>query len=301
MRSVLAIYFTQSGQLEQITHRVTEPLLKDGRVSMHYYEIQMEEKFPFPWNKDAFFDVFPESFTMEPRAIKPPPLSVQESDYDLIFLFYQVWYLSPSIPISSFLQSEWARKLMSGKPVVTISGSRNMWFSAQEKVKKLLAQNQAELVGNVALVDRAPNLTSVVTIVDWMFTGEKRRYLGIFPMPGVSHKDIWMSSRFGVVTRECLHMGSYAGLQEVLVKDEAVKISPYLLVVDRTGSKIFSKWAPFILKRRKTRRFWLKAFYWYLFCAIWIISPIVYILHAVTYPFKAKKFEKQIRYFQGIK
>lgn len=301
MRNVLAIYYTQSGQLENIAHRVTEPLLKDAGISMHYYKIELEENFPFPWTKDAFFDAFPESFLMVPRAIKPPPLSVQESEYDLILIFYQVWYLSPSIPISSFLQSDWARKLLSGKPVVTVNGSRNMWFSAQEKVKRLLAQNQAELIGNIALVDRAPNLTSVVTIVDWMFTGKKRRYLGIFPPPGVSHRDVLSSSRFGVAIRECFHMNNYKILQPSLVKDDAVEISPYLLLVDRNGSKIFSKWAPFILERKNTRKFWLKAFYWYLFGAIWIISPIVYILHLVTYPFKAKKIKQQILYYQGIK
>ncbi|WP_233267327.1 hypothetical protein [Paraglaciecola sp. L3A3] len=56
----------------------------------------------------------------------------------MIILTYQVWFLSPSIPIASFLQSEPAKKLFKDTPVVTIIGCRGMWLMAQEKVKTLL-------------------------------------------------------------------------------------------------------------------------------------------------------------------
>ena len=55
--------------------------------------------------------------------------------YDLIVFGHQVWYLSPSIPINSFLQNNISKKLFENTPVVTVIGCRNMWIMAQEKIK----------------------------------------------------------------------------------------------------------------------------------------------------------------------
>jgi hypothetical protein len=79
-----------------------------------------------------------------------------------------------------FLKSPEAAILLRDTPVVTISGSRNMWVMAHEKVKVLLRENGAKLKGNIALVDRVGNLISVITIVEWMFSGVKKKYLGFF-------------------------------------------------------------------------------------------------------------------------
>jgi len=161
-------------------------------------------------------------------------------------------------------------------------------------------ENNAKLKGNIALVDRAGNLISVVTIVEWMFSGVKSKYLGIFPLPGVSEKDIKDSSRFGEIIKADLKSGNLENLQQKLVLSDAVKISSYLALVDRTGNKIFNKWSNFIKSKKNSRKTWLKVFYVYLFLAIWLISPIVYILHVFTYPLKINKIKKEARYLQGV-
>ena len=181
MKRVLVLYYSQSGQLQSIARSIAEPLVNSNEIQVTFHEIQLEKPFTFPWNKEAFFDVFPESFLQIPTELKPIPHEILNNKYDLILLNYQVWYLTPSIPINSFLKSAEAKKLLAKTPVITINGSRNMWIMAQEKVKTLLHQNEAQLVGNIALVDRAPNLISVITIVEWMFSGVKKKYLGIFP------------------------------------------------------------------------------------------------------------------------
>ena len=86
--------------------------------------------------------------------------------------------------MTSFLKSEQARVLLEGKPVVTLSGTRNMWIKAQEKVRNMLVKKGARIVANIALTDRHYNHISVLTIVHWLFTGKKDKYLGIFPLPG---------------------------------------------------------------------------------------------------------------------
>lgn len=301
MKNVLVIYYSQSGQLQSIAQSIAKPLVASNDVNVVFHEIQLEKPFPFPWNKEAFFDAFPESFLQIPTALKPFSEEIVNTKFDLILFHYQVWYLSPSIPINSFLKSSEAKKLFNNTPVVTISGSRNMWVMAQEKIKVLLKNNNAQLKGNIALVDRVGNLISVITIVEWMFSGVKKKYLGIFPLPGVSDKDIVESSKFGEIILSDLKKGDFEELQPKLVQVGAVKISSYLVSVDRTANKIFRKWSNFINTKKESRKTWLKLFNIYLLLAIWLISPIVYILHVFSHPWNKRKREKEIQYYQGVK
>ncbi|MBZ4035859.1 dialkylresorcinol condensing enzyme DarA [Flavobacterium sp. 17A] len=300
MKNVLVIYYSQSGQLESIARNIAKPFLNSEDIKLTFHEIQLEKPFPFPWNKDSFFDAFPESFLQIPTALRPVSEEILNTKFDLILFHYQVWYLSPSIPINSFLKSDDAKKILNNTPVITISGSRNMWIMAQEKIKVLLRKANANLVGNVALVDRVGNLISVITIVEWMFSGVKKKYLGIFPLPGVSEKDIQESSQFGEIILDSFQKNNYTDLQPKLVDAGAVKISSYLVTVDKTANKIFNKWSNIISKNQKNRKKLLKVFNVYLFLAIWLISPIVYILHLITYPLKLKTIKKETQYYQGV-
>ncbi|RDI06734.1 hypothetical protein [Flavobacterium sp. AG291] len=300
MRNVLVIYFSQSGQLKEIADNIANPLIDDPEVNVVFYNIEMETPFPFPWNKESFFDAFPESFMQIPAKLKPVPQAVLDIKYDLILFHYQVWFLSPSIPVNSFLKSPEAKQLLNNTPVVTISGSRNMWFLAQEKVKALLKQNGALLKGNIALVDRAGNLISVITIVEWMFSGKKEKHLGVFPLPGVSQNDIDDAVKFGNTINTALKSNDFDSLQLRLLDQEAVKVSPYLVAVDKKGNYVFSKWTKIITKRPDKRKKLLRIFVIYLVLAIWVISPIVYILHMLTYPFKIRAHKKTVQYYKGV-
>ena len=300
MKNVLVIYYSQSGQLKSIAENIAKPFFDSKEINVTFHEIQLEKPFPFPWSKTSFFDSFPESFLQIPTGLKPFSEEILNSKFDLVLLHYQVWYLSPSIPINSFLKSDEAKKILANTPVITINGSRNMWIMAQEKIKVLLKEANAQLVGNVALVDRVGNLISVITIVNWMFSGVKKKYLGFFPLPGVSDKDIQESNKFGEAMLFSLNQNKLNELQPKLVALDGVRISSYLVTVDKTANKIFNKWSNFIYKNQKNRKQLLKVFYVYLFLAIWLISPIVYILHLITYPFKFKTIKRETQYYQGV-
>src|SRR5690606_19876732 len=193
MKEILVIYYSQTGQLFDVLKNISATI-SDENVNISYCEIVPKKKFPFPWKSEEFFDVFPETFLQIPAPIEAIPDEILRKKYDLVILGYTVWYLTPSIPINSFLKSSEANKILANTPVITISASRNMWIMAQEKVKKLLVENEAKLVGNIALVDRNINHISVITIVHWMMGGKKTRLFGIFPKPGVSDSDIVAAS-----------------------------------------------------------------------------------------------------------
>jgi len=221
LKKVLVIYYTQSGQLLDISKNITKELEDSTAIDLSYYEIKLKKNFPFPWNKKEFFNAFPESFLQTPTELIDLDNPILQKKYDLIILSYQVWYLTPSIPINSFLKNKVAKRLFTNTPVITVIGCRNMWIMAQEKVKKLLTFNKANLVGNIVLTDRHINHISVITIVHWMMTGLKTKYLGIFPKPGVSEKDIKESSKFGPVILKNLLRNSYVELQNQLLEKKA--------------------------------------------------------------------------------
>ena len=300
MKNVLVIHYSQSGQLTEILDNLTLPLSSDDEINITHYTIEMEKEFPFPWNKSAFFNAFPESFLQIPAAIKPPSNAILEKQYDLIILGYQVWYLSPSIPVNSFLKSAFAKQIFKNTPVITVIGARNMWVKAQEKMKVLLTDVGANLVGNIALVDRNINHVSVVTIVHWMFSGEKTKYLGIFPKPGVSESEIKNASKFGNVIKQSLKNKNFNNLQDELLKLDAVEIRPFLVEMDKKANKMFKIWSNFIINKKNSREFWLKVFNIYLWVAIWLISPIVFILHLLKYPFIASKIAKEKALYKKI-
>jgi hypothetical protein len=299
-KNILVIYYSQTGQLEDIVRNVAQPFEeKKDEYNVTYYNIELKEDFAFPWSNDVFFNTFPESYLQIPNEILPPSEEVLSKKYDLIIFGYQVWYLTPSIPIISFLKSGYAEKILKDTPVVTISATRNMWMLSQEKLKVYLKDLKAKLVGNIALVDRHDNYTSVLTILRWMTTGQKEKS-GILPAAGVSEEEITGSVKYGPVIEKHFSGNTLENLQPELVKNGAVEIRPFLVRVEKVGNKIFTIWSNLIMKKKEKRPLLIKFFKVYLMAAIWVISPIVLVLHLLTTPIFWVKRKRQREYLQGI-
>ncbi|WP_415329269.1 dialkylrecorsinol condensing enzyme DarA [Chryseobacterium sp. MMS23-Vi53] len=299
-KNVLVLYYTQSGQLEDIVKNVAKPFEdKSDEYEVTYYNIQLKEDFPFPWTSDVFFNTFPESYLQIPSEILPPPEEVLNKKFDLIIFGYQVWYLTPSIPIISFLKSKYAADILKDTPVVTISGTRNMWMFSQEKLKVYLRDLKAKLVGNIALVDRHDNYTSVLTILRWMTTGQKEKS-GLLPAAGVSDEEVNGSGKYGRIIETHFRNNDLDTLQTDLVKNGAVEIRAFLVRVEKVGNKIFTIWSNLIMKKKEKRPLLIKFFKVYLMAAIWVISPIVLVLHLLTTPIFWFKRKRQREYLQGI-
>jgi len=303
MKEILVIHYSQSGQLTEIINNIVSPI-ETNETNITFLNIEMENPFPFPWNKKDFFGVFPETFLQIPEKTKPVPENILNKTYDLIIFGYAVWYLTPSLPTTSFLNSPEAKKLFANTPVITVIGCRNMWIMAQEKMKKKLQNIQAKLVGNIVLVDRNINHVSVITIAQWMFSGKKERFLGIFPKPGVSQKDINESIKFGQVINKHLLTNSFTNLQDSLLSQDAVKIKPFLITVDKRANILFSKWAKLIRSKAEKndpkRQLLIKMFNYYLLFAIWIIAPIVFILFLFTYLPLYGRIKKEKIYYSSV-
>ncbi len=296
-KDILIVYYTQSGQMKQILENLVTDMHGDCNIT--WEEITPSVKYPFPWTAKSFFNVMPESVQAIPCSLDYPTDNANK-EWDLVILGYPIWYLSPAIPVTSFLKSDYAKKLLNNQKIVTVIGSRNMWAAAQEDLKKLLKDIGGNLVGNIVLRDRHQNLMSVGSIVHWMFTGLKTKK-GIFPKPGVSDNDIKNSSRFGSVILEALKNNNFTDLQNNLLKVKAVDYLPDIASMELKAKRIFNIWSNIILKKAKkgneARDKWVKIFKYYLFAVIIVLSPIASLVVYVTYPLFFPFILKKKRYY----
>lgn len=296
-KNVLLVYYTQSGQLEEIANNLVSSFGSAG-ITVEPVRVRPEKDFPFPWTTPVFFEAMPESVHGVPVPLEP--LRFKSGSYDLVIFAYQPWFLSPSIPSNSVLLDPAFRAVIKNTPVLTLIGARNMWLNAQETVKNELKSSGATLVGNIALVDRVSNLVSVVTIFHWMLSGRKDRYLNIFPKPGVSDEDILAAKDYGKIVAKAIDANAYGDLQKELVKAGAVEVKYNLMFVENTGKKIFRVWAK-IISSRKNRSRWLVIFKYYLLFALFIVSPLVLLINNIFFrPFKGKQNRKKINYYLGL-
>lgn len=293
-KKVLAIYFTQSGQLGEIVDNLTAPMIASG-ASVEKVSISLAKPFPFPWTGSSFFSVMPDCVLDVPAALAP--FELKEKAYDLVILGYQAWFLSPSIPFNSLMQQPQLKAVLNNTPVITVTGARNMWLNAFVRVKKLVHATGANLVGNIALVDTHPNPVSFITIFHWMLKGKKDRLLNIFPLPGVPKADIDHVTTFGQSVIPHLENNNWDGLQGELDKQGAVKLNYNLMVIEGVAGKIFKFWATMISKK-KNKVFWINAFKYYLLIAFWIGAPIVLTLDAIFFRFfTPKRIKARKHYF----
>jgi hypothetical protein len=300
MKKILVLYFSQTGQLTEIVKSVLSPLEKSKDVSLVFEELRPKSQFPFPWTSRQFCDVFPESFQEIPCELKPFSFNADDH-FDLIVLAYTVWYMSPSIPVTAFLKSPEAQKVIKNRPVVTIIGCRNMWLLAQEKVKTRIYDMGGRIAGNIVLMDKAKNLVGIATIAYWMFTGKKDRCLKVFPRPGVSEKDIKEAERFGHIILKALLKDIIDIDQKVLNEHGAIQVFPSYIIFEKRIQKVFKIWSNFILEKGgpgdPNRKFRVRLFFYYLLLAIFLIAPLATLVSFIARIVSRKKLKEAVQYF----
>ncbi len=247
-KKILAIYYSQSGQLKDIISNFCAPLIEAGH-EIDEVRISMQNEFAFPWTTKRFFSVMPDCVLGNPAPLNP--FNLKYDKYDLILLGWQPWFLSPSIPFNSLMHDETFLKVLENTPVITFTGVRNMWANAFEKVKLMLNNAKAKHIGTVALYDKHLNLVSIFTIFHWMLTARKDRYLGFFPLPGVADADIKKATGYGRLALPYLEKNEWNGLLQELIKVKAVDPKYHLMFIEGKAGIMFKIWANVISKKRE--------------------------------------------------
>jgi len=298
MRKILVICYSQTGQLSQIKESICAPIAESEQIVVDQVEIKPTNAFPFPWPFLHFFRIFPETVAMQPIELQNVQTNYQQ--YDLIILTYQVWFLSPSLPISSFLQTEQAKSLFNNTPVVTVVGCRGMWLMAQEKVKDLLQGLNAKLVDNVVLTDDCGAFFSFLATPLWMFTGKKKSYSWV-PKAGVSEQEIIAAKRFGSAIKQRLEENAESIELSMFKGLSAVKINEKLIASERVGNHSFAIWSKLLRKlgaqNSKRRLFGLMIYVTFLLLLILTVVPISALIKKLIAPLTKNKISSQKQYY----
>ena len=293
MVKVAVFYYSQSGQALDVAKSICSLLTG----SVVYKQIIPIQQYPFPWDKDDFFGVFPETrLGIPPSGIRQMDLSDIE-DADIVMVVGQSWFLSPSLPIQSFFADTQIRSYLKGKNVVFVNACRNMWLMTSRTIKRYLKDVQANMVGHIVLQDKAPNLISALTIVRWLMFGKKEA-AWLLPGAGIPVSDISDASRFGKILENSWQKDDLAHLQKELLSAGAIDYQPSVLLLEKAGHRMFGFWAKFIRRKGEfgdtRRRFRTNLFFYYLLFVLFLISPFAQLFFYLTYPLHRVGYHKQL-------
>jgi hypothetical protein len=296
MKRILVIYYSQTGQLTKIARSMLAPLEASDNVELVWQNIEPVKPYPYPWGFFSFLEAFPESALLVPPAIQPVSFD-PDRDFDLVIIAYQVWFLSPSLPITAFMRSAAAR-VLKNKPVITVIGCRNMWLSAQEKMKKLLAEQNARLIDNVVLVDQGPAWATFITTPRWLLTGKRNGFWGIFPPAGISEADIVAADRFGHALKAALPQINAGIDQPLLTGLKAVKVAPALIAGEKIGNRSFTIWGTLLRAAGEAgtlrRRVLLLVYLVFLVAIILTVLPVSALLRALLRALFPAKLDAEV-------
>ena len=292
-KRVLAICYSQTGQLARIAAQILAPLQKNPSIDVHVEVLRPKRNYPFPWPFFQFFDAFPEAAHLKAPELEPMSLKGDE-EFDLVILFYQVWFLAPSLPVTAFLQHPLAAKLLKDKSVVTVIACRNMWLMAQEKMKSMLGNLGARLVDNVVLYDHGNVFATLITTPRWFLTGKQSGFMGL-PPAGISPDEILHSRRFGLALQDALAADGEKSGAPMLTGLGAVFANPRLYFSEKAATRSFYLWGKLLLAVGKPgqmrRRPVLLLYVLFLITLILTVIPISLFIQIMLRPLMIKRFE----------
>jgi len=300
MKRVLVVHFSQTGQLARVARALVSPLAEANDVELAEEPLRPRRPYPFPWSLWSFLDAMPETVLLEPPALEPFSVRADER-FDLIILAYQVWYLAPSGPMTAFLKSEAGKRLLRGRPVVTVIACRNMWLLAQETVKQLIREAGGRLRDNVAFIDGGGTLATFITMPRWLLTGRRDAFWGL-PAAGVAEPEIAKADRFGLALLNALRADREHEDAPMLAGLGAARVDPRLIFSERAAQRAFSVWsrlirlggAPGSIGRLPL----LGAFCVYLVAMILAVVPTSLLVQRITRPLFARRLRSLQAYYE---
>lgn len=293
LKNVLVINYSQTGQLAEITAQVVAPLRAAGH-RVHLETLVPETPFPWPWPVVDFVDAFPECVQLDAPPLKPLGIPAGAT-FDLVILTYQVWYLAPALPMTAFLKSPDARRLLAGKPVVTLVACRNMWLSAQDTMKRLIAEAGGELRDHLVFTDQGPALATFITTPRWVLTGRRDRFLGL-PPAGVAPAEIRGAGRFGRALAAALDRDGERSAAPMLAGLRAATVDPRLAISERAAHRAFRVWSTLIRacgrRGQWRRRPLLLVFALYLIAMVLTVVPLSLLLQWLLSPLLKPRLDR---------
>jgi menaquinone-dependent protoporphyrinogen IX oxidase len=183
---ILLLYYSYTGQAHKVLEAAGEVLRSRGcdvrEAEIKFTDHRYAEKFSrFPMRR-----VWPDMLSVlgaqkrnETGEIQTPD-TVRDGDYDLILIGSPTWWDNVSMPLRSFLKSDEARKVLSGKPFAVFVVCRTFWRENLQAVRELAEEQGGRYVDEIHFTYPGDNLRSMLALTSYLGSGKYRqRYLGL--------------------------------------------------------------------------------------------------------------------------
>ena len=183
---VLLLYYSYTGQAQKVLEAAGEVFRSRGcdvqTAEIKFTDKRYAERFSrFPMRR-----VWPDMLSVlgaqkrnETGEIQTPD-TVRDGVYDLILIGSPTWWDNVSMPLRSFLKSDEARKLLSGRPFAVLVVCRQFWRKNLEAVRELAGEQGGRYVDEIHFTYPGDNLHSMLALTSYLGSGEyRKRYLGL--------------------------------------------------------------------------------------------------------------------------
>ncbi|HEY7052261.1 MAG TPA: flavodoxin family protein [Mycobacterium sp.] len=201
---VLLLYYSYSGQARKVTEAAGEVFRERG-YEVHNAEIEFTDpRYAERFSRFPLRRVWPDMLSVlqaqkrgETGEIRTPD-TVRDGDYDLVCIGSPTWWQTVSMPMRSFLKSEEARKLLTGKPFAVFVVCRLYWKENLTAVRELAEQQGGRFVDGIHFTYPGDTLRSMLSLTSYLGSGQYRdRYLGVrIPTTNVSAEQLDQTRTF---------------------------------------------------------------------------------------------------------
>ncbi len=183
---ILFVYFTVSKQTLRVVEAMTDTLRKRG-CDVHQAQIEFTD----PRYSDRFSRFpFKHPYVLVARMLLPQlchatgqirvPDIVREGDYDLVCIGSPTWWLNPCMPIRSFMESDLAGTILTGKRFAAIVVCHRYWKNNLATVRALGIKKGGKFVDGIHFIAAGGPIGSMLALMSYFKTGViKDRYLGV--------------------------------------------------------------------------------------------------------------------------
>jgi menaquinone-dependent protoporphyrinogen IX oxidase len=183
---VLLLYYTYTGQSLKVLEAAGE-VFRDRGCQVYKAEIEFtDQRFAERFSRFPMRRVWPDMLSVLPAQMRHAsgeirtPDEVRDADYDLICIGSPTWWRATNMPIRSFLKSDEARKLLSGKSFAVFVVCRRYWRENLKTVRKLGEQQGGRYAGGVYFTYPGGQIRSLLSLTSYLASGEYRdRYIGV--------------------------------------------------------------------------------------------------------------------------
>ena len=107
---------------------------------------------------------------------------------------------------------------------------------------------------------------------------------------------------FGNLIKQAVETNNFEDLQDTLNKEGAIEVKPNLVLLEKRGQKAFSVWAKFVAMggavHSTGRKFRVYIFMYLLPTAIFILSPLLWLLSRILLVVKRKQLDLEVSYYK---